>query len=446
MSPSPKSPDPSPSSGLQSPKSPSSPGPRMVEYKPMKSRDVDVPPPIPKTPPPKLSEYRKESPRMPTVPQNGYVRLQVGKKTVAPTVPQPEPVVPKKIYSPVPYTGPEYASSPKLLRKNQNPVVTPEPLRPQASVPVKEKEIVYQKPQQHPQMMTQNLNLEQKPSESPIYQKKTRVTVNAESTYQKIQKPPVTPMSPPLIRSTIQRAVSQDVPTSESSYKKIQKPMSPPPVRETYQKPPVTPKSPPPVRTTAPLKMMQRAVSQDAKPNNFIYQKSSEAPTSPRPVRSTVFPPKGTPGPPPPILSATSPVYQKITVIPVSPEPVRKVEPRGIPTATSSKPKGPLPKDPKASPTETFDISDVLKGPRLKKVGLPVEKSGISLGKVLDSAAPSSRPSTVPPPPPPPPPPMPMPKAQNSGGPTQKSDLRDSLMSEIREAGRLRAARVSQNA
>lgn len=144
---------------------------------------------------------------------------------------------------------------------------------------------------------------------------------------------------------------------------------------------------------------------------------------------------------------------------------------------------------PKAPPKEV-QIGELLPPtfvPKLKKVGMPVEKSGISLGKVLDtpsssSPAPSMAPAppvapppppmvfemteqkrfappTAPPPPPPPPPPAmmnippppppPITTMVNSKSAPQpkpaQTDSRDDLMKEIREAGRLRAMRIASS-
>ncbi|CAI5444856.1 unnamed protein product [Caenorhabditis angaria] len=149
--------------------------------------------------------------------------------------------------------------------------------------------------------------------------------------------------------------------------------------------------------------------------------------------------------------SIKDPIYQKINPQIQKPTPVV--------SATSIPYKKPVLKSASISKPQPqkdeFVISDILRAPKLRKVGMPVERSGISLGKVVDApsspSSPSSqsRPTGVPPPPPPPPPTfnqLPSPSPIQTVSPPKNMDARDSLMHEIREAGRLRAARASQNA
>ncbi|CAI2349019.1 unnamed protein product [Caenorhabditis sp. 36 PRJEB53466] len=340
---------PTPQKSPISPVSPVSPGPRMVEYKPMKARlqsvdSEEVAPPIPKTPPPKLAEYRKEQqPRMPTVHQNGYVRLQVGKKAPAPA-PSPSsdaPRAPAHVY-----TGPEYASSPKLMRKvAPAPAPAPEAQMPRkvyATTPVRE-EIVYQKPssQAHPQATV---------SQSP-YQKGMLSATSPNKTSSTVF-PPKTP-SPMMTRamsteekprSTVPAATSsmiRTISTENKSTTVIQSPI--------YQKLPQKDEG----------HYKKSIISATSSPADY-----RKIPPVQKPTTATV--------------SATSPPYPKgtgPTVITIP--PVERT-----PQATRSAPRVQKPPS-----TEGFDISDILKGPRLRKVGMPTEKSGISLGKVVDTVA-----------------------------------------------------------
>ncbi|CAB60515.1 WH2 domain-containing protein [Caenorhabditis elegans] len=402
----------------------SSPGPRMVEYKAMKSPGLEpdgvyeeIAPPIPKNPPPKLSDYRKEqqtvvAPRMPSVPTNGYVRLQMNGKKPAPVTPHPVKL------SPTPYTGPEYSSSPKLLRK------TPEPAKIYSSVPVKEEKKVYEKPQAHPQIAPPMVRAASVDQNGNNYQRSKPVEVKPRPVSSplmiraaSVDQNPMT-ASPSVIRKSQVTATQSPV-----SYRKIP-PTSPTPQRRplnnTEVPSPVTYRkiSAPVQKVTSPAPPAARSVSTDQPPP--ANRRSQVGILSATSSKATVT-----------VTSATSPPYPKgsvgPTVISIKPAPVQQA-----------------PMAPRAAPTKvdtSFDISDVLKGPKLRKVGMPAEKSGISLGKVVESVeASGNRPSSTPPPPPPPPP-------LAAAPPQPKNpDLRDSLMNEIREAGRLRAARVAQSA
>ncbi|EGT36221.1 hypothetical protein CAEBREN_08327 [Caenorhabditis brenneri] len=497
-----KSPEPTrkqkPSPPPQSPtKSPS--GPRMVEYKPMKSpglqaEDIyeeisDVAPPIPNTPPPKLSEYRKElqSPRMPSVPTNGYVRLQMNgaSKKQAPIAPGVIPNIQK--IAQAPYTGPEFASSPKLLRKTPEPVKS---TKVYSSVPVKEEKKVYEKPQIHPQMVNGNGQASKEYSQVPGMITATSSSTSSTSNYQKHR------VNPPMTRgaSVDQNGygystkvtignnvpapktipVEESVPTKSSDYRKIQGPSmirtpsedqtnygyaskttinivtSPYAIRKA---PPASPSN----YRKSQVSPMTRALSTDVTPQSM---------PSPSSYRKISAPVTTTPPPVVPMRTLSTEVSQ-------SPAVNRRSQgSSGILTATSSKttitsatsppyPKGSMaptvvsvkqniptaPAPPRKTASEgSFDISDVLKGPKLRKVGMPVERSGISLGKVVDVEPSVSRPTSTPPPPPPPPPPGTISSPVLQQLAPKNPDLRDSLMSEIREAGRLRAARAAQSA
>uniref|UniRef100_A0A1I7SXG1 WH2 domain-containing protein n=1 Tax=Caenorhabditis tropicalis TaxID=1561998 RepID=A0A1I7SXG1_9PELO len=479
----------------------SSSGPRMIEYKPMKSPGIpvdpediyeeigDVAPPIPNTPPPKLSEYRKEqngvAPRMPSVPTNGYVRLQMNgaakkQAPLAPGITQN----PQKIIQTA-YTGPEYASSPKLLRK------APEPSKSTkiySTVPVKEEKKVYQKAQIHPQM-TNGVGEESKEpiqnqigmikatsSSSNNYQKQrvnspmkrgisvdqngngysTKVSIPGNSSlvivnsnesqgsskaadYRKIQPNQMMRTTSEdqnngyASKTTINIATSpytqrKSNPTSSSNYRKPQiSPMARAMSTDQNMTSPVISspsanrKISAPVTTVIPPVVSLRSSSTDAT-SSPIANRRSQGSFGILSATSS----KGN------ITSATSPPYPKGTIAPTV-IPVKT----NIPNART-----PL----KTSSSEgSFDISDVLKGPKLRKVGMPVERSGISLGKVVD-AEPTNRPTSTPPPPPPPPLQgvISSPVLQQLA--PKNPDLRDSLMNEIREAGRLRAARTAQSA
>lgn len=461
------------------PSSPTKSGPRMVEYKPMKSPGLPVEPeeiyevidekapPIPNTPPPKLSEYRKEqqstAPRMPTVPSNGYVRLQMNgaAKKLAPTAPVVSPILQQIAQKP--YTGPEFASSPKLLRKNIEPsAVSPKVY---SSVPVRE-EKKYEKPQVHPQMTNGNsggMITATSPSSSPYrksqgnppltrgasvdqngYGYSTKVPV---SNGAPTPKPPVT-SSPvnyrKMVKAVAAAPITRPVSEDKTNYGYASK------TTINIATSPYTQR-----RTPSPSKMSQmaRAMSTDqastpvGSPSPF--RKSSAPPAAafrslstenPAPSPSTNRRSMPTAG----ILSATS-SKSAVTSATSPPYPKGSTGPTiitiksGIPNA----PKLPKPTTPQG---ETFDISDVLKGPKLRKIGMPVERSGISLGKVVETEPSTTRPSSTPPPPPPPPPPGVLASPSLQPLASKNPDVRDSLMSEIREAGRLRAARVAQSA
>ncbi|PIC43015.1 hypothetical protein B9Z55_009905 [Caenorhabditis nigoni] len=466
------------------PQSPTKSKPRMVEYKPMKSPGLPIDPediyeeieekapPIPNTPPPKLSEYRKEqqgtSPRMPTVPSNGYVRLQMNgasKKVAAPSAPVVSPTIQKIAQKP--YTGPEFASSPKLLRKNPDPPQSISPAK-MTSVPVKE-EKKYEKPQVHPQMtngnsspggmITATSSHSTSSSSSPNrknppmtrgasvdqngYGYSTRITIP--QVEQKVAPSPVNyrKMVKEVDANRTNRTVSED----QSNYGYASKTTI-----NIATSPFTQRKSPSPSK----LSPMTRAMSTD----QTTTKSEALSPSSYRKISAPVT----TSSPQPPTLRSLS----TENAVPSPSANRRSMPTAGILSATSSKPttiSATSPPYPKTIPTvapvkvpiapklpkqissqgETFDISDVLKGPKLRKVGMPVERSGISLGKVVDTESSSNRPTSTPPPPPPPPPPvLASPALQPIA--SKNPDLRDSLMSEIREAGRLRAARAAQSA
>lgn len=495
-----KSPEPKRKELVQSqPQSPtkSSSGPRMVEYKPMKSpglpinpEDVyeeieEVAPPIPNTPPPKLSEYRKEqqssAPRMPSVPANGYVRLQMNgvSKKPAPIAPGSTPIVApsRQKIAQKPYTGPEFASSPKLLRK------TPEPMNSTkiyASVPVKEEKKTYEKPQVHPQIPNENVQNHQggmitatsSSSSSSHYRKNlsnppmtrgvsidrngysNRISngISPQKTVSLDEKKVISHVSSPVNYRKIQATSEMTRTTSEdqrdygyASKTTINIATSP------YTQRKDSPSSP----LKCEVSPMTRAMSTDQSnsiPSSPVTYRKISAPvttvsrpmsslTNVAPLPSTNRRSQPTSG----ILSATS---SKSVITSATSPPY----PKGsmVPTVISVKSAVPIVSKKQRSANtsgETFDISDVLKGPKLRKIGMPVERSGISVGKVVDTIEISNRPSSTPPPPPPPPPPLALIGSSTSQTLVQKNpDLRDSLMSEIREAGRLRAARTAQSA
>ncbi|CAP32114.1 Protein CBG13305 [Caenorhabditis briggsae] len=467
------------------PQSPTKSKPRMVEYKPMKSPGLPIDPediyeeieekapPIPNTPPPKLSEYRKEqhtcsSPRMPTVPSNGYVRLQMNgasKKVAAPSAPVVSPTIQK--IAQTPYTAPEFASSPKLLRKNPDPPQSNSLAKMYTSVPVKE-EKKYERPQFHPQMTNGN--------SSPGGMITATSSTSSSSSIPTRKNPPMTRGASVdqngfgySTRITIPQA-EQKVVSSPVNYRKMTKEVDANRTNRTVSEdqsnygyaskttiniatvPLTQKKSPSPSK----LSPMTRAMSTD----QTTIKSGALSPSSYRKISAPVT----TSSPQPPtlrslstenavpspsanrrsmptagILSATSP---KPTTISATSPHYPKTIPTVIPDKVPIAPK--LPKQTSAQ-GETFDISDVLKGPKLRKVGMPVERSGISLGKVVDTEPSSNHPTSTPPPPPPPPQPvLASPALQPIA--SKNPDLRDSLMSEIREAGRLRAARAAQSA
>ncbi|KAF1761942.1 hypothetical protein GCK72_010201 [Caenorhabditis remanei] len=494
-----KSPEPKRKELVKSPpQSPtkSSSGPRMVEYKPMKSpglpidpddiyEEIDeVAPPIPNTPPPKLSEYRKEqqssAPRMPSVPSNGYVRLQMNgvSKKPAPVAPGSTPIIAPNILkiAQKPYTGPEFASSPKLLRK------TPEPMNSTkiyASVPVKEEKKTYEKPQVHPQMTNGNV---QKHQGGMI----SATSSSSSSHYRKNHS------NPPMTRgaSIDQNGYSNRIPNGISPQKTVS-------LDEKKVAPQVS--SPVNYRKNQAPSAMTRTTSEDQRDSGYTTRTTINIVTSPNtqrkiplpsPSKSKISPMTRAMStdqstiPPSPVtyrkisapVTTSSQTTSLLNNVAPSPSTNRRSQPiSGILSVTSSKtavtsvtsppyPKGSMAptvisiksaaanvsKQQKPANTlgEIFDISDVLKGPKLRKIGMPVERSGISLGKVVDTVELSNRPtSTPPPPPPPPPPPQTLIGSSTPQAFVQKNpDLRDSLMSEIREAGRLRAARTAQSA
>lgn len=462
------------------PSSPTKSGPRMVEYKPMKSPGLPIDPediyeeieekapPIPNTPPPKLSEYRKEqqstAPRMPTVPSNGYVRLQVNgaAKKPAPSAPVVSPNLLK--ISQKPFNPPEFASSPKLLRKNPEPVaVSPKVY---ASIPVKE-EKKYEKSQVHPQITNGGM---------------ITATSSPSSPYRKNQmNPPMTRGASvdqngfeprgPITNGTPMPKPTPPAASSPVNYRKMVKAVNAAPMTRTVSEDQTNygyaPKTTINIatspynqrRTPSPSKMspMARAMSTDQTPvgSPSTFRKTSAPATTFQPAATLRSVSTESPVPSPStnrrsmitagILTATSSKSAAVTSATSPPYPKGSNGPTVI-SIKSAVPNAPKPPKPTTLKGETFDISDVLKGPKLRKVGMPVERSGISLGKVVDAEPSSSRPSSTPPPPPPPPPPGVLASPALQPLASKNPDLRDSLMSEIREAGRLRAARAAQSA
>lgn len=234
------------------------------------------------------------------------------------------------------------------------------------------------------------------------YASKTTINISTTSPYAIRKAPPASPSNYRKSQvSPMAWAMSTDVsPSSPSTQRKISAPAT------TVTQPVV------------PMRVLSTEISQSPAANRRSYGSSGIL---------TATSSKAT------VSSATSPPYPKGSLGPTVP-PVR-----------STAPNAPAP--PKMTSQEgSFDISEVLKGPKLRKVGMPVEKSGIGLGKVVDTEPSSTRPSSIPPPPPPPPPPGAFSSPSLQPLASKNPDLRDSLMSEIREAGRLRAARAAQSA